>query len=131
MHFPSHKKVWFPGQGALTHSAHTVAPHSLSAPHVFLVQTLDQTLGVPHREGQIGCVEPQCPCCGSGHPDQAIKIFCAFHAHEPQTLLLYFFITVEKSLICQLYFEPRAGCDDNTLKYYFLFSVDLSFHIVS
>ena len=28
----SKEKVLFPGQGAFTHSAHTVAPHSLSAP---------------------------------------------------------------------------------------------------
>ena len=39
-------KVWFPGQGALTHSAHTVAPHSLSAPHLVLVRTWDRHLSV-------------------------------------------------------------------------------------
>ena len=37
-------KVVFPGQGALTHSAHTVAPHSLSAPHLtyYYVRTWDR-----------------------------------------------------------------------------------------
>ena len=37
-------KVWFPGQGALTHSAHTVAPQSLSAPHLtyYHVRTWDR-----------------------------------------------------------------------------------------
>ena len=39
-------KVVFPGQGALTHSAHTVAPHSLSAPHLVLVRTWDRHLSV-------------------------------------------------------------------------------------
>ena len=28
----TNKSVLFPGQGTFTHSAHTVAPHSLSAP---------------------------------------------------------------------------------------------------
>ena len=28
----TNKRVLFPGQGTFTHSAHTVAPHSLSAP---------------------------------------------------------------------------------------------------
>ena len=45
-------KVWFPGQGALTHSAHTVAPHSQSVKlRPVRLTTFDSRTGDSHVQG--------------------------------------------------------------------------------